>query len=299
LFGISLLYGSTGTINFTELPQFLTGTNLQILSFIIIFSGFAFKLSAVPFHLWTADVYEGSPVAVTAYLSVISKGAIVFIFISTLYFVFKSFFTTWYNTLFLSSVITIVTGNLFALRQTNIKRFLAFSTITQAGYILLGISANSVMGTASAVYFILVYIFSNLAAFGVVSVVSSATGKETINDYRGFYSTNPMLSLTIAIALFSLAGIPPTAGFFGKFFLISAGAASGNYLFIFVASINLVVSLFYYLKIIRAMFMEKNEQAIEPIISPVSLKISLVICVLGIVLTGLFSGAFEYICSLV
>src|ERR1035437_4104291 len=188
LFGISMLYRTTGTISFAEMPSHLTGSDLQIFSLIIIFSGFAFKLSAVPFHLWTADVYEGSPVAVTAYLSVISKGAIMFIFISALYTVFQSMFHTWYNILFITSVITIIIGNLFALRQNNIKRFLAFSTITQAGYILLGISANSPIGTASAVYFILVYICSNLGAFGVVSLVSALTEKENIDDYKGFYT---------------------------------------------------------------------------------------------------------------
>ncbi len=298
LFGISMLYGTTGTMSFIEMPKYLTGSNLQIFSLIVIFSGFAFKLSAVPFHLWTADVYEGSPVAVTSYLSVISKGAIVFIFISTLYLVFQSMFKVWYNILFLSSVFTIVIGNLFAVRQNNIKRFLAFSTITQAGYILLGVSGNSQMGTASSVFFILVYICSNLGAFGVISLVSALTGKENIDDYKGFYKKNPLLSLTITISLFSLAGIPPTAGFFGKFFLISAGAVSGNYLFISIAALNMVISLYYYLRVVKAIFMDQNENPIERLSSPLSMKLALIICVSGIVLIGLFSNVFGYIYSL-
>ncbi len=298
LFGISLLYGTTGTLSFQEMPALLTGSDLQIFALIIIFSGFAFKLSAVPFHLWTADVYEGSPVAVTAYLSVISKGAIMFIFITALYSVFQSMFHTWYHILFLSSVLTIIIGNLFALRQQNIKRFLAFSTITQAGYILLGISANSPIGTASAIYFILVYICSNLGAFGVVSLVSAMTGKENIDDYKGFYTTNPLLSLTLTISLFSLAGIPPTAGFFGKFFLISAGASQGNYIFIAIASLNMVVSLYYYLRVVKAIFMDKTDTPIERLTSPLSMKIALVICVTGIVFIGLISHIFQHIYSL-
>lgn len=297
LFGISILYGTTGTISFAEMPSHLTGSDLQILALVIIFSGFAFKLSAVPFHLWTADVYEGSPVAVTAYLSVISKGAIMFIFISAFYNVFASMFHSWYNILFITSVITIIIGNLFALRQNNIKRFLAFSTITQAGYILLGISANSPIGTASAVYFILVYICSNLGAFGVVSLVSALTGKEDIDDYKGFYTTNPLLSLTLTISLFSLAGIPPTAGFFGKFFLISAGATSGNYIFVGIAALNMVISLYYYLRVVRAIFMDKNDTPIERLTSPLSMKFALLICVVGIVLIGLISHIFEHIYS--
>ncbi len=298
LFGISLLYGTTGTLSFTEMQPLIKGTELQLFALVIIFSGFAFKLSAVPFHLWTADVYEGSPVAVTAYLSVISKGAIMFIFISALYTVFQSMVHTWYHILFLSSVLTILIGNLFALRQQNIKRFLAFSTITQAGYILLGISANSPMGTASAIYFILVYICSNLGAFGVISLVSAVTGKENIDDYKGFYTTNPLLSLTLTLSLFSLAGIPPTAGFFGKFFLISAGAASGNYVFIAIAALNMVVSLYYYLRVVKAIFMDKNTTPIVRLTSPLSMKIALLICVIGIVFIGLVSHIFEHIYSL-
>ena len=202
LFGISLLYGTTGTLSFGEIPAHISGTPLQVFSFILLFAGFGFKISAVPFHLWTADVYEGAPVAVTSYLSVISKGAILFVMVSVLYNVFTPLSGTWYNMVFLISLLTIITGNLFALRQENIKRFLAFSSIAQVGFILIGISGQSVDGTASVIYFVLIYIFSNLAAFGVVNLVSALTGKENIDDYRAFYKTNPLLSWVLAIALF-------------------------------------------------------------------------------------------------
>ena len=298
LFGISLIYGATGTISFTELPLYLDGSPLQILAFLFLFTAFAFKLSIVPFHLWTADVYEGSPIAVTSFLSVISKGAVTFIFISTLYKVFQPINEVWYNMIMILSIASMVIGNLFALRQQNIKRFIAFSSIAQVGFILVGISSNSAQGISSVVYFILIYIFSNLAAFGVASAISSQTGKENINDYKGLYQTNPFLSLVLVLALFSLAGIPPTAGFFGKLFLLTAGASKGSYLFITIAALNMIISLYYYLRIVRAVFMEKNEQPIEKIEIDLSAKFALTICAAGIVLIGLLSWTYDYIQSL-
>ena len=256
LFGISLVYGTTGTLILSELPAHLSTNPLQIFAFILLISGFAFKISAVPFHLWTADVYEGAPVAVTSYLSVVSKAAVLFVFVSVLYNAFKPLADVWYNILFVLSLLTIIIGNLFALRQNNFKRFLAFSSIAQVGFILMGISGSSQAGTASVIYFILIYVFSNLAAFGVVSLVSAVAGKENISDYKAFYTTNPLLSWVITIALFSLAGVPPTAGFFGKFFLIMAGAGKGNYLWISIAALNMVVSFYYYLRVVKAIFMD-------------------------------------------
>ncbi len=298
LFGISLIYGATGTLSFAELPPLLDGSPLQVLAFVFLITAFAFKLSIVPFHLWTADVYEGSPIAATSFLSVISKGAIAFVFISALYKTFQPMHETWYNMVMLLSIVTMIIGNLFALRQQNIKRFLAFSSIAQVGFILFGISGNSPEGLTSVVYFILIYTVSNLAAFGVAAAISTQTGKEKIEDYKGFYTTNPWLSWVMALALFSLAGIPPTAGFFGKLFLLTAGASNATYGFILVAALNLMVSLYYYLKVIRSMFMDKNEQPIEKIILPPSTKFALLVCSAGIVFAGLISWIYGYIGSL-
>ncbi len=299
LFGISMLYGTTGTLIFSELPAHLDGGMLQMLAFIFVFIGFAFKLSIVPFHFWTADVYEGSPVAVTSYLSVISKGAIVFVFITTLINLFSTLGATWYHLLVISIVMTITAGNLFAMRQDNIKRFLAFSSITQVGYILLGLTNGTDAGSASAIYFLVVYIFSNLAAFGVVSMVSEQTGKENISDFNGFYKNNKVTGWIMALALFSLAGIPPTAGFFGKMFLVTAGAAKGNYLLLAFASLNMVVSLFYYLRVVKAIFINTNENPIEKITSGFPVKIALGICMLGVIATGFYSGIYDYIVSVI
>ena len=298
LFGISLLYGATGTLGFDTIARHLDGSAFQLFAFILILSGFAFKISVVPFHLWTADVYEGSPVTVTAYLSVISKGAVFFIFVQALYTVFKPMAGNWYGILVLLSVLTMVTGNLFALRQRNLKRLLAFSSIAQSGFILAGITGSSHAGDASVIYFILVYIFSNLGAFGVVSFISTQTGRESIDDYKGLYATNPLLSWIMAFSLFSLAGIPPTAGFFGKFFLLMAGAEKGNYVFITIAALNMVISLYYYLRVIKAIFMDSQPQPIGRLQVPLLPNIAFVVCLGGIIATGLIGWIYDYIYSL-
>ena len=228
LFGISLIYGATGTISFAELPFTLDGDPLQILAFVFLITAFAFKLSIVPFHLWTADVYEGSPIATTSFLSVISKGAIAFVFIATLYKVFQPMEELWYNMIMLLSIITMITGNLFALRQQNIKRFLAFSSIAQVGFILVGISGNSHEAISSVVYFILIYIVSNLAAFGVAAAISSQTGKEKIDDYKGLYQTNPFLSWVMALGIIFTGGHSAHRRFFWQIIFINCGSSQSK-----------------------------------------------------------------------
>ncbi len=297
LLGISLLYGATGTLSMSELPALLTGDALQVAAFVLVFTGFAFKLSVVPFHLWTADVYEGSPVSVTSFLSVLSKGSMAFVLVTALYKVFGPLFETWTLVLLITSVATMITGNLFALRQQNIKRFLAFSSIAQVGFILFGMS-GLVHGAAATVYFILVYLFSNLGAFGVVAVVSSVTGKERIDDYNGLYHTNPWLTWVMTLSLFSLAGIPPTAGFFGKLFLLTSGASAGNTAWLAIASLNMVLSLYYYLRIVRAMFMEKNDDPMVRIRGGLPVNLALLLCLAGILFAGVYSGIYESIFQL-
>jgi NADH-quinone oxidoreductase subunit N len=298
LYGLSMIYGTTGTLYFSEVAKLFGNSSLQILGFIFFFSGMAFKISIVPFHLWTADVYEGSPVNITSYLSVISKGAAVFILMIILFTVFPSIMATWQKTIFVTSVLTMTIGNLFAIRQQNLKRFLAFSSISQAGYILLGLIGGNQLGMASVIYYVLVYIFSNLGAFGVVTAISNATGKENIDDYNGLYHTNPKLSLIMTLALFSLAGIPPVAGFFGKFFLFTAAAQQGFYLLVLLAVLNTIISLFYYLLVVKAMFINKSDSPIAKFRSDFPTRFALGICVAGIVVTGFASIIFEAIRNL-
>jgi NADH-quinone oxidoreductase subunit N len=298
LYGLSMIYGTSGSFYFNEIASKYANSNLQILGFIFFFAGMAFKISIVPFHLWTADVYEGSPINITSYLSVISKGAAVFIFMILLFTVFPVIIATWQKAIYVTAIMTMTIGNLFAIRQQNLKRFLAFSSISQAGYILLGLIGGNELGMASVIYYILVYIFSNLGAFGVVAAISNATGKENMDDYNGLYHTNPKLSLIMTLALFSLAGIPPVAGFFGKFFLFTAAAEKGFYILVLIAVLNTIISLYYYLLVVKAMFINKSETPIEKFRSDFPTRFALGICVAGIFATGFASILFEEIRNL-
>jgi NADH-quinone oxidoreductase subunit N len=298
LYGLSMIYGTSGTLYFHEVAALFSKNNIEILGFIFFFAGMAFKISIVPFHLWTADVYEGSPINITSYLSVISKGAALFIFVIILYTVFPVIIVTWQKTIFVTAILTMTIGNLFAIRQQNLKRFLAFSSISQAGYILLGTIGGNQLGMASVIYYVLIYIFSNLGVFGVVTAISNATRKENLDDYNGLYHTNPGLSLIMTLALFSLAGIPPVAGFFGKFFLFTAAAQQGFYLLVIIAVLNTIISLYYYLLVVKAMFINKNETPIEKLRSDFPTRLALGICVAGIFIVGFTSIIFEVIKSL-
>jgi len=298
LFGLSMIYGATGSIYFADIATKVTPNALIALGFVFFVSGMGFKISLVPFHFWTADVYEGAPINVTSYLSVVSKGAAAFIFTIVLFTVFKNIVEMWKPLIYALAVLTMTIGNLFALRQNNIKRFLAFSSIAQAGFILLGILNAGELGMTSIVYFVLVYVFTNLGAFGVVAAIHNATGVETISGYKGLYQTNPKLSLLMTISLFSLAGIPPIAGFFGKFFLFTAAAGSGYFILVLIAVLNATISLYYYLLVIKAMWIEKSENPIPTFRSSNAMRIALLACVTGVMVIGLTSGVFEYIRSI-
>lgn len=295
LYGISMIYGMYGSIYFDLLNASIAMNSLTVLAFIFFFAGMAFKISLVPFHLWAADVYEGAPVSVTSYLSVISKGAAVFVLTAILFKVFPTVSDLWQKVVWVIAVMTMTIGNLFAIRQQNLKRFIAFSSISQAGFFLLGVIGGNAMGMTAIVYYMLVYIFSNLAVFGVIGAISNQSGKENMDDYNGLYHTNPMLSLTMMLALFSLAGIPPVAGFFGKFFLFTAAAQKGYYILVLIATINTIVSLYYYLLVVKAMFINKSETPIPYFKSDFHTKLGLGICIAGLIITGFASGVWELI----
>ena len=298
LFGMSLIYGTTGTLYFNDIALLFTGTPLQLLAFIFFVVGLFFKISLVPFHLWTPDVYEGAQTNITSYLSVISKGAAVFVLFTLLVKVFANIITEWQPILYGLAVLSITIANIFAIRQQNLKRFLAFSSISQAGYILLAIISGTALGMASMVYFVLVYMFSNLAAFGVLSVIEQKTNKIKLTDYNGLYQTNPKLSFVMMIALFSLAGIPPFAGFFSKFFIFSAAAQQGFYVLVFIALLNTIISLYYYLLVVKAMYLNSNDEPIEKVTSDIPAKISFVLCTIGILIVGLISTFYNQIAML-
>ena len=301
LLGISFVYGMSGTLYFRDIASRIAGEHsaLLIAALAFVIAGVGFKLSLVPFHQWTADVYQGAPTAVTSYLSVISKGAAAFSFLVILVQVFGAAYSqVWEWMLYAVIILTITLGNLFAMRQRNLKRFLAFSSISQAGYIMLGVIAVNVMGMSSMIYYVLVYIFSNLAAFGVIAAIERQTGRVTMDDYNGLFKTNPWLAFTMMLALFSLGGIPPFAGFFSKFFIFVGACHQGSvaiYVLVLIALINTIISLYYYLLVVKAMFLRQDDCVIPTIKSHWSERAGLILCVLGIVFIGLVSCIYVYI----
>ena len=201
----------------------------------------------------------------------------------------------WQGILWWLIVITITIGNLFALRQKNLKRFLAFSSISQAGYIMLGVYASSQTGMSSTIYYILIYMFTNLAAFGIISAIENKTGKVGMDDYNALYTTNPKLAFAMTLAMFSLGGIPPFAGFFSKFFIFASVAESkvfGDYVLVFLALLNTIISLYYYLLVVKAMFINKSDSPIETIKIDAMSRVALLVCVIAILVIGFISAIY-------
>lgn len=295
LYGISLIYGSVGTLYFADIATRLEGNPLQIMAFVFFFAGMGFKISLVPFHLWTADVYEGAPSTVTAYLSVISKGSAAFVLMTVLIKVFTPMVDQWQEVLYWVIIASITLANLFALRQENLKRLMAFSSISQAGYIMLGVISGTSQGMTSLVYYVLIYLFANLSVFTVITIVALRAHKFTLEEYNGLYSTNPKLAFLMTLALFSLAGIPPFAGFFSKFFIFAAAFHSGFHLLVFIALVNTVLSLYYYLKIVKAMYINKSDEPIAAFRSDNYTRASLAICTLGIIVLSIASVVYQSI----
>ena len=293
LYGVSFLYGTTGTLYFDDVAQRLDGSPLEVMALVFFFAGLAFKISLVPFHLWTADTYQGAPTAVTAYLSVVSKGAAAFTLMTILVKVFGPMVASWQTVLYTVTVLSITVANLFAIRQKNLKRFFAFSSISQAGYIMLAVIGGSAFGMTSLVFYVLVYLAANLAAFGVIASIEQHSGKVGIEDYNGLYRTNPRLTVVMTLALFSLAGIPPFAGFFSKFFVFAAAFRNGFHLLVFIALLNTVISLYYYLLIVKAMYIDPSEHPIPAFRSERGVRISLVCCLAGVLLLGVVSAVYD------
>lgn len=295
LYGLSFVYGAAGTLYFDDIAAHITGTPFQIMGFVFFFVGMGFKISLVPFHQWTADVYQGSPTVVSSYLSAVSKGASAFSLLIILFKVFAPLAEQWQTALFWITILTITLGNIFAIRQQNLKRFMAFSSISQAGYIMLGIIGGNAAGTTAMVYYLLVYSVATLAIFAVISAIEQQSKRVTIESYNGLYQTNPKLAFLMTLSLFSLAGIPPFAGFFSKFFIFMSAFEAGFHLLVFIALINTVVSLYYYLIIVKAMYINKSETPLEAFKSDGYSRTALVICTAAVVLLGLAGVVYESI----
>ena len=307
LYGISFVYAAAGTLYFDDVADAIFGTNplyegvtpLTILGLVFFFSGLAFKLSLVPFHLWTADTYEGAPTPVTGYLSVCSKGAAAFAAMVILCKAFAPLVEYWEYMLYIVIVLSITIANLFAIRQSELKRFMAFSSISQAGYIMLAVIGATQTGMASLMYYVLVYVVANMAVFTVISTVEQNNGGTTaISSYDGLYQTNPKLAFLMTLALFSLAGIPPFAGMFSKFFVFMAAAQQGSfwaYFVVFIALVNTVVSLYYYLLIVKAMYIKQTDTPLPTFKTDGNTRFALAICTLGIALFGICSCIYDWL----
>lgn len=305
LYGISFIYGAVGTLYFEDIATQLTATPFTILGMVFFFSGLGFKISLVPFHFWTADSYQGAPTTVTGYLSVVSKGAAAFALCTILMKVFAPMVLYWQYMLYIVIVLSITVANLFAIRQTNLKRFMAFSSISQAGYIVLAIVGNSTLSVTALSFYVLIYVVANMAVFTIISAVEEHNnGTVMMDSYNGFYQTNPKLAFLMTLALFSLGGIPPFAGMFSKFFIFMAAVQDADlstsvgawaYIVLFIALINTVISLYYYLLIVKAMYIKKSENPLPTFKSHTNTKLALAVCTAGVVLFGVCYMVFDWI----
>lgn len=292
LYGMSLLYGVSGSPVFADIIAFMkTGATqpIVILGSILLITGFGFKISAVPFHMWSPDIYEGAPTPITAFLAAGSKVAAFGVLIKLLMQVMQNSYNTMIVLVIALSVLSIIIGNIIAIPQTNLKRMLAYSSIAHAGYILIGLVAYTKGGISAMLYYLLLYIFANVGAFASITAFSNQTGKDDIKDFSGMWKRSPFLASTLLVSLLCLAGIPPTAGFVGKFFLFSEAIKQGYLWMGFLAMGMSVVSMYYYSIVIRVMLMNDAEDT-TPIKIPGSLKLVMIVAIVMILVMGLYPG---------
>jgi NADH-quinone oxidoreductase subunit N len=292
LFGFSFLYGFTGQTNLYVIAQALVANDVPhyavIAVLLLVLVGFGFKISAAPFHFWAPDVYEGAPTPVAGFLSTASKAAGFAVLLRVLASAFSQYSPVWTVVIGMLAVLSMFVGNLLALSQKNIKRLLAYSSIGQAGYILIGVAANTQFGTTAAVYYLMSYLVTNLAAFGIVTLIGRATGSDEISSYAGLSRRSPGMALALLVALLSLGGLPPFAGFFGKLLVFGAAidpAANQTWLAI-LGILNSIIGLYYYLTVLKVVYLYRSEDETRPLASLAGWKTALVVCVVSILVLG-------------
>ncbi len=309
LYGFSLLYGFSGTTNlYAMAPQFADmPVPLLVLAVVLVLVGFGFKVSAVPFHFWAPDVYEGAPTPVAGFLSTASKAAGFAVLMRVLMAVFPPsapsssltwVYTNWTILVGILAAASMIVGNLLAMVQKNIKRLLAYSSIAQAGYILAGVAAAKVynvpaesqLGYAGATYYLISYLVTNLAAFGVVALVGRVVGSDEIDAYAGLQRRNPGLALALLVSLLSLGGIPPLSGFIGKLLVFGAAIQAGMIWLAVVGVLTSVVALYYYLTVLKVVYQGSPAGGSQPLPVTVSWRVALLVCVVGILVLGTVVG---------
>jgi len=294
LYGFSLLYGFTGETNLYALADGMAAGKISPLVIaamaVLVLVGFGFKVSIVPFHFWSPDVYEGAPTPITAYISTASKSAGFAVLLRVMLAVFPAIAAEWTLLLAIMATATMTLGNLLALAQTNIKRMLAYSSIAHAGYAVIGLVALSSFGAASVVFYLAAYIVTNLAAFAVVILFARTAGSETIADYAGLSRRSPGLGLVLMVAFLSLGGMPPLAGFVAKFYVFAAAVESGWIWLAFVGVLNAIIGLYYYLTVLKVVYLYRSEEEDKPIAVPRTYALVLIVCVIAIIAIGAFSA---------
>ncbi|MGF1571207.1 MAG: NAD(P)H-quinone oxidoreductase subunit N [Nodosilinea sp.] len=306
LYGSSLLYGlSGGKTHLDEIAANMLADNTTapiglVVALVFVIAGIAFKIAAVPFHQWTPDVYEGSPTPVVAFLSVGSKAAGFALAIRLLVTAFPLVSEQWHFVFTALAILSMVLGNVVALAQTSMKRLLAYSSIGQAGFLMIGLVVDSDAGYASMLYYLLIYLFMNLGAFTCVILFSLRTGTDQISEYAGLYQKDPLLTLGLSICLLSLGGIPPMAGFFGKIYIFWAGWQAGAYGLVLVGLVTSVISIYYYIRVVKMMVVKEPQEMSDvvknypkirwdlPGLRP--MQVSLILAVVATSLAGILSN---------
>jgi len=292
LYGMALVYGLTGTTYLDEIAaaissQGIVGSPALLMGIVLLVAGFGFKIATVPFQMWVPDVYEGAPTPVTAYLSVASKAAGFAVILRVFYEALGPASLDWGMIFAVLAAITMTIGNIVALAQKNIKRMLAYSSIAQAGYIMIGLAAFTAEASSAIMFFLACYALTNLGAFIAIIAISNKINSDEIADYSGMVRRAPLFALALALCLISLTGIPPTAGFMAKIYIFSAGVNADLLWLVIIAVINSVISACYYLRVVRVMFLGEPLSE-ERVHASSGLRVALAIACLGVLLLGIY-----------
>lgn len=299
LYGFSLLYGFTGTASLYAMAGRLAAGEIQVLAAaMLVLVGFGFKVSAVPFHFWAPDVYEGAPTPVAGFLSTASKAAGFAVLMRVMLAVFPDFVLSWTTLAAVLAAASMIIGNILAAVQKNIKRLLAYSSIAQAGYILLGVAAANQLGMAGSTFYLISYLVTNLAAFGIVALVGRSLGSDEISAYAGLHRRSPGLAMALLIALLSLGGIPPLSGFVGKLLVFGAAVQADLVWLAFIGVLTSVIALYYYLNVIRIAYVGQPDSSSKPLAVTVPWRVALIICMAGIIFLGTIFGPWYTLSSM-